>query len=426
MDNKEQTRSEQDPIKEKDSNKLTIEIHRFQNLLEILKDYRKLLALSLVIVLVGVVLFCGITLIVLSIKRLYPYNDITTNAMGTTTLRSENKNVSYFLLSSSELWANSGIHVKKGDILTIKSSGKKHSAIHHLVDNAKNNKPNHLQDPWVGSEGFPEDFDTREQRDRERARYRIFPKTNQDILLLQIVPDKKTKPLDRPDGLVYNYRERRFVRECCQNTFLVVGNKMDNIHVDIDGTLFFAINDIVLDDETIIRMILECDQNRNVNSPLFNDTIVDLVNRADSLRNDHKKSKEYNSLIKEYDSINLIINHIKSQRNKIIDNKELSETEKQFKDSKLNDSLDTLNDLLRNIQKKHTDEYYQVFLKTIGVSNPDALIGKTSYGSFKFGNGYGINSDKIELYGYFMSKYKNAWYEDNVGSFLILVEKVNE
>jgi len=301
------------------------------------------------------------------------------------------------------------------------------------VDNAKNNKPNYLHDPWVGSEGFPEDFDTRDQRDRERARYRIFPKTNQDILLLQIVPDEKREPVDRPYGIVYNNREKRFVPENSQNTFLVVGNKMDNIHVDVDGILFFAINDIVLDDETIIRMILECDGEKNINSPSFGDSVACFVNKADSLRNDHKKSKEYNSLIKKYDSINLIINLITSQRNKIDnlikDDKELPETEKQSIDflslDKLNDSLAELNNLLRNIQENHT-KYYKEFLKTIGVSNPDALIGKTSYGSFKFGNGYGINSDKIELYGYFMSKYKNAWYEDNVGSFLILVEKVNE
>lgn len=442
MDNEEQTRSEQESKTENSSNKLTIEIRRFQNLLEILKDYRKLLALSLVIILVGIVLFCGITLIVLSIKRLYPYNDITTNAMGTTTLKSENKNVSYFLLSSSELWANSGIHVKKGETLTIKSSGKKHSAIHHLVNIAKNNKPN-SHDPWVGSEGFSEDFDKREDRDRERARYRIFPKTNQDILLLQIVPDDNRKPVDRPDGLVYNSREKRFVRECCQNTFLVVGNKMDNIHVDIDGTLYFAINDIVLDDETIIKMILECDGKKSVNSPLFNDSIVDLVNDADSWRNELEKNNEYKSIIKKYDSVNSVKNSIISKRNKVTylikDTsyiKDLSEKTGQSIDTiktVLNDSLDRLENSLRridstmnSIQENHTNKYYKVFLDKIGVKNPVALICNGSYGEFQFGNGYGINSNKIELFDYFMNKYKNAWYEDNVGSFLILVEKVNE
>lgn len=379
MNNNEDAQNQQYP-QVKDSSKLTIEVRRFQNLLEILKDRKRVLTLALAIAVAGTLLFCGITLIVLSIKRLYPYNDITTNAMGTTTLRSENKDVSYFLLSSSELWANSGIRVKKGETITIKSSGKKHSAIHHLVAHAKDNHPE-LRDPWVGSEGFPEDFDKRNDRDKERARYRIFPKTNQDILLLQIVPDDGTL-MDRPNGLIFDSNKNQFVRPENKNKFIVVGNRMDNIHIDMDGVLYFAINDIVLDEETITKMMLECNENNSNNSP-SDSTIIKLVNQTVPLR------QKYNSFCIEY-------NQAKNENK-----------------TSIKCSLDTV----------FTD-----YLKALGIEEEEVSYyhDNKTYGKFEFGKGYGLDSTRIELYGYFMNNYKNAWYEDNVGSFLIVVEKVND
>lgn len=385
MNNNEDSQNQQNQ-QVKDSSKLTIEVRRFQNLLEILKDRKKVLNLAVAIAITGSLLFCGITLIVLSIKRLYPYNDITTNAMGTTTLRSENKDVSYFLLSSSELWANSGIRVKKGETITIKSSGKKHSAIHHLVAHAKENHPE-LRDPWVGSEGFPEDFDKRNERDKERARYRIFPKTNQDILLLQIVPDDGT-PIDRPNGLIFDSNKNEFNRSENRNKFIVVGNRMNNIHIDMDGILYFAINDIVLDEETITKMMLECSEINSNNLP--DTTIIRLVNRTVPLR------QKYNSFRTEYDS------------------------------------LYTKNDVATDENKKRIEnslnKVFEDYLKELGIKEEaySNYQNKKSYGKFEFGKGYGLDSTKIELYGYFMNNYRNAWYEDNVGSFLIVVEKVND
>lgn len=383
MDNTEETQNPQNP-QEKDSNKLTIEVRRFQNLLEILKDRKKVLTLSLAITATGILLFCGITLIVLSIKRLYPYNDITTNAMGTTTLRSENKDVSYFLLNSAELWAKSGIRVKEGQTITIKSSGKKHSAIHHLIRDAEQNMPK-LRDPWVGSEGFPEDFDTREQRDGERARYRIFPNTNQDILLMQVVKDG-APCIDRPiQGKENN------------NRFYVVGNKMEDFHIDMNGTLYFAVNDIVLDDTTIIRMLLECDTKYDTYNKEKRDSIIkDKVNTAQQFR-------------------------------------ETTPSEAYQDNSVYSSFLETL---AIELNKTHVDSTLSVettlILNMDPISNVmdttriiDSIYNKRySYGPCRFG--MGPHNKFIELYGYFMHHYQEAWYEDNVGSFLIIVEKEND
>lgn len=360
-------------------NTIHVKVSRFQNLLTILKDWKKVLTLSFAIAAIGIILFCGITLIVLSIKRLYPYNDITINAMGTTTLRSENKDVSYFLLNSSELWASSGIKVKKGQTITIKSSGKKHSAIHHLVRDAESNSPT-LRDPWVGAEGFPLEFDTRKKRDGERAKHRIIPYANQDILLLQIVADDAS--------ILY----RPITGEEKTNRFIVVGNKMEDIHIDFNGTLYFAVNDVVLDDETIINMIQECDPEANTSKK------YDIKELDKAIRFPYEKD------LREYRTCQ-------------------------------NGSIKA-NNLSKHIDTLYYDNY-GLFLDSIGVSGSwdgrDTALFKRDTTNQYFINGWGpceFGSDPtgkyIELYGYYMHKYVNAWYEDNVGSFLILIETVNE
>lgn len=456
MDNKKMTTTQQDSHeqqeqhkpqeppqpKEKDPNKLTIEINRFQNLLEILNDRKKVFRLSIIIILVGLILFLGITKIVVAIKRLYPYNDITTNVMGTTTLRSESKDVSYFLLNSSELWANSGIQVKKGQTITIKSSGKKHSAIHHLVNSTQYNQPG-LTEPWVGSEGFPEDFDTRDQRDGQRARHRIFPNTNQDILLMQIVPDGV--PSDRPDALIYNEIKKEVEEDNRKNQCIVVGNKMDNIHINMDGVLYFAINDIVLDDESIIKMLLECDNKdiKNYDKIMKDACVFRDKNKTkyDSLSYCYKKTKHD---LKQIDYVLKTISKRKSIEKLLILSHRDSLLYKRFLGSKfftnnnknqatisLNDddvvSLNNINSELISLSdniSKESNDLYEQFKKICGELQLSK--NKEQYGPFMLKDGYDIDSQKIELYGYFMNKFKEAWYEDNVGSFLILVEKVND
>lgn len=396
-----QQSQEQKQVGNTDSNKLTIEVRRFQNLLEILKDRKKIGTLVFTIFILGVLLFFGITMIVLAVKRVYPYNDITINGMGTTTLRSENKDVSYFLLSSSELWANSGIKVKKGQTITIKSSGKKHSAIHHLVVNAQKNSPA-LRDPWVGAEGFPEEFDTRDPRDGERARYRIFPRSNQDILVMQIVADNQ--PIDRPNMWYFDGNENVMPNES-SNVFIIVGNRMENIHIDMDGTLYFAINDIVLDDETIVKMIRECGGEYNSDEK----EVHEAMKNACVFR----KSCNYAKLHRAYDSLQKAKSLLDVETKKC----DTANTHSYLADKKQIDSI-----------VKELDIIYETILEKMGTSREKIEKNKigNKYGKFCFQDGIDIESNKIELYGYFMNGYKKAWYEDNVGSFLILVETLKD
>ena len=93
----------------------------------------------------------------------------------------EDTEISYWLFNTAELWANSGIEVKKGDVLTIRASGASHTAIHHLVEDAGSNKT--LRDKWVGTGGTRPTGST---RDKYRREYRIARNLPEGILLMGV------------------------------------------------------------------------------------------------------------------------------------------------------------------------------------------------------------------------------------------------
>ena len=167
----------------KEPQKITIELYKYKTLIDALEDRHKVKRVVFTIFFLGILLFAGITVITLSIKRLYPYSDITTNGLGATTIKSEKNEVSYWLFNTAILWANSGITVDKGDIITIRASGKSHTAIHHLYDAASTNTLKH--NDWVGSEGEPDMMSN--ERDKIRRKFRIFPDMPSGALLMQVV-----------------------------------------------------------------------------------------------------------------------------------------------------------------------------------------------------------------------------------------------
>ena len=127
--------------KEKDAKgKMIIEIHKYQLLFDILKNPKLVWKLLLTMFCIVVVFFGGLSIVVLTIKSFYPYNNIRTNVYGATIMEDEDKEVIYWLFNTAELWANSGIEVEPGDELTIRASGASHTAIHHLVEDADNNR----------------------------------------------------------------------------------------------------------------------------------------------------------------------------------------------------------------------------------------------------------------------------------------------
>lgn len=338
-------------VTEEKPQKITIEVSRYKSLMDALDNDAKMWRIVLTVFLCGVLLFAGITVVVVSIKSFYPYSDISTNALGVTTLKNEKKEISYWLFNTSELWAKSGIKVKKGQTITVRASGKKHTAIHHLYDAADANFSK-LREPWVGTKGFAQHEHPRSERDIYRAEYRIFPKENQDALLMQIVRNGK-EPDTRPSAA----HDKKYKFSCAdsENRFLLIGDKQENIYIEEDGELYFAINDIVTDDLTIGRLMLDM-------SPQKTDkNLINCLNEAGKAR-------------------------------------------KEFKDKKTN-----------------RDTTYNKFLEAFGCDNESYDNSRLQFGLNKKpedGNG----KETIELFGYFIDNYETPWYDDNIGSFLIVVE----
>ena len=355
----------------KDPGTIKIEIQKYKSLVDALREYRMVFRAILIIFMVGLLLFTGITAVVIAVKRFYPYSDIATNALGATTLKNEDKEVSYWLLNTAELWANSGIKVKKGQTITVRASGKKHTAMHHLYDDARGNNVK-LQEPWVGTQGFTTGEDRREgNRDQTRAKYRIFPDENQDELLMQIVPVGGSPDL-RPRFFAKSANGKHYYVKESENRFLVIGDRQDNIHIEQDGILYFGINDIVLDDATIIEMMWNIstgDYNRN-----FEEDALRVMPTLCDLRNSMFPSNRYTE-----------------------------------------NSLDSL-----KIKDNKYKEFLEVFHKVPEAIERHNEKNELRFGDFEFGTTKGTQF--IELYGYFMFRDKTPWYDDNLGSFLIVVE----
>ena len=196
----------------------------------------------------------------------------------------------------------------------------------------------------VCATGFEVDHDKRSFRDQYRAKYRICPDENQDALLM-IIRDNSSMYNERPEP---------------NDIIYVIGKEKEDIHITQDGYLFFAVNDIVLDQMTIVNMILD-------------------------ITNSFIK-------VKQIASIDTIINNLKERP--------------------------------CPLSLSHND--YSEFLSQFGISRQDLreqFLQKWNdeNNEFHFQSVQG-HKDMIELYGYFINDYKNAWFDDNVGSFLIIVE----
>lgn len=324
-------------------NKLTIKVERFQNLITILDDKRKVLRLAVIVCVLGMALFFGITMLCLQLKKTYTYSDITTNAFGATTIADEQKEVSYFLFNTAELWANSGIDVQKGDIISVYSSGSAHTAIHHLAKSASDNyKPN---------EDY---FDARGQRTREgvmrdlaRRKFRLAADLPQSALVMQVY-NKNGKPLRRPSENDSN--------------FYYISQHRENILINQGGKLYFAVNDIVLDPATIVKM-----KKRNYE---MMDSVSKGDNTAQVFLHNHKTELTKPKLAKGEGK--------------------LSKTEYKLYQK-----------LLKESPMKFGPYYYTKEERAKG----DTLTLKT------------------EMDYYIENNYDKAWYDDNVGSFLIVIEK---
>ena len=355
---KSETIIENASMRQENEREIKVEVSKYSALDSILGSNKKTVRVLGLLFFTAVFLFFVIFVITISLKKIYSYSDITTNALGATTITSEKSEVSYWLYNTSQLWANSGISVKKGDIITVRSSGKFMTAIHHLYDDSKENtKPN---DAWVGTEGEKDNPDP-ESSTYLRRRFRIFPNLPTGALVMQVVDNE-------------SYDSQYDVEEDSQKqNFYLIGKERENIKIAQNGTLYFALNDIVLNERTIKGM-LQTELQEELEKSGLKEPSVDALFA--------EFNKKFGSSIRGTNPIERKLGRLKTGVTTI----------------KVKDSKNKL-----NIDPTKVKDAVETQYKTA------VLEGNT------------VKMSELEYY--YRMRYKTAWYDDNLGSFLIVVEK---
>jgi hypothetical protein len=430
--------------------KLTIEVNKYTSLVNAVSG-TKWWRFMLVVFLIGMLLFFGISVLALTIKRMYPYSDITTNGLGATTIKSEKNEVSYWLFNTASCWESSGIAVEEGDIITIRSSGKFYTAMHHLYDATKYNT--NLKDKWMDSSGLEDNPDI-QTGGYYRRKYRIFPGMPTGALLMQVA---NNTPFDLSTD-----------KGADPDNFYFIGKERQNIYINHPGTLHFCVNDIILNNLTINEMIYESITETKEYEDLPFRTSVDsihlsIANYDDSdadidelfeklfLKYEKAYPDEFSFIRRkpgaEADSLKIILENqtfdgfqdsiwekLTSGIFKIKDPQPGSNEPRKLMDSKgkvffpyrVTKQFDKTLGFLHQNDKGHyyiskTDvEDYRKNLK--------ALIDEIKSGRVLGNMKLGISTDKYgnkisELQYYQQNNYKTAWLDDNLGSFLIIIEK---
>ena len=370
---------------DENSRTVTIEIVRHKRLFEILENPRAMWkVIASLFVIVGV-FFIGLALVVLVVKSFYPYNVIKTNPYGATIIKNEDKEVIYWLFNTAELWANSGIEVKKNDRITIRASGAANTAIHHLVDGASDDFQPGFS--WVGTEGLERNTG----HSAFRGQFRLVPDAPFGKLLMQIIPVSKQK--NRADWIKSSTYIDDTDEKGEKNQIFTIGKERIELVVPCDGVLHFAVNDVVMSDKNIKDMYLKSLQlfKESINDNNGKNELQLYIDSFDKILKNNKKDKEtLKDIIIEDDNVGKFLQKYKGG---ILSKKEVEKNEEiNIKRKNLIDSLKKL--------KYGFGVYYQ---------KDDSV-----HEGYPFVN---------ELIYYYDKEYRDPWYMDNVGSFLIVIER---
>ncbi len=240
--------------KEKEPSKgsVNIVINKYEHLVTALSNPKTLVKTIIVISALVMTIFVGISLIALILKNYYPYNAMRSNQYGATIIKDEDVEVIYWLFNSADLWANSGIEVKKGDIISVRTSGAFNTAIHHLTDDARNNKQEYK---WISPTGGNQSDNNKDIR---RNSFRIAENEEPNVILMQVVPENISNskwPFDTCWSKKYAvYIDGRPRGDTIPDIY-VIGSEKKNIRIQTSGILHFAVNDIALTHLIIDEML---------------------------------------------------------------------------------------------------------------------------------------------------------------------------
>ena len=418
--------------KEEPEKKVTVELVKHREYVEMLRNPRLTLKFLVTVTLIMLCFFFGLTLLVVSVKRFFPYHSIETNAYGATIMEEEDKTMSYWLFNTAVLWGSSGIQVKKNDVLTIRASGSMHTAIHHLVDDARFNTS--LRDPWMDTKGGR---DYKKDWAPLRAKYRIAQAVDENVLLMR-VRDPEDSRLQQVDRTTSDWKRKELDRrigeeEEDRNNMYVIGRERENLTIHKDGVLEFAVNDVVLsprivvsmyreESDSLIKIILDrkltlerCSDHKKVTCEMIKKEWVEFRNKFIIEENALKQDYSGDLLAEQYKKLTT-----------------------DFKDLYLFTQAFNYARILN--ESKNTDQVAQDFFnKTVKVSigkkndptksdleNWQSLVKMMEHHGLSMGRAYNYDDcyPVVNEYNYYLeNNLEDVWFADNVGSFLIVVEQ---
>lgn len=360
------------PERTSDSSKgrITINVSHHEKLFNILTDTKAFWKLLLTLSAIITIILGGLALIVIVIKKQFPYNTIKTTSFGATIIQDEDKDVIYWLYNTSDLWANTGVYVKEGDAITIRASGAVHMAIHHLVYDSQSN--DELEYNWIDTNGSKTANKTK--RDSIRSQFRLYPSGDWGMLLMKILTGEEAKLV----GSWKNANETNKKRIDSLLTFHPyiepIGKERHSIIATREGYLHFTLNDIILTDSVINRMYKEfLDEIKNRISKSVYDSLLFKI-KGGTANKDNVEQIVKNGEIENWDSLCKWVNNDSNGINP-----------GAYYDKKNGENYD----------KKNGEK------------------GKDSASGYPFVNDFLYYKEK---------GFKDAWYVDNVGSFLLVIE----
>ncbi len=327
-------------------------------------------------------LIIGIYIAITVLDKSKSLPNILTNQYGVIINTEPDKRVCYFLLNSSEYWAQTGIKVEKGDYISIYTSGSYNTAIHHVVTAADSNTVPDFK--WITSEGIPTE-NVYEGKPADFLSLEVLTKKGANLgsLLMKI----SNGSLHTEDAM---FHEKYYDYD---NDIIDIGRGKSNIRVTKDGELEFCINEIYLSEEKILKLrkiyidhIFSKAEKYGISdkkglSELLHGPVLEPVDSTKDNRRVYPEDTDYimEFLYKSHDSL-----------------------------SKENLDIRSFTAGLDAIYSKFRDKDIDTLEKMFS-SEPE----KTDKKVFK---------RIFELEKYYLYRYASPWYDDNIGSALVVIE----
>lgn len=336
--------------KSKSDSSVIIKVEKCSFLSE-LTDKKRFPTVLLCLFLCTVVVLLGIFAVVRLLRINKQLPDIITKSSGVVINVEPDKEVAYFLFNSSDYWAETDISVKKGDVVSIYSSGTFTTAIHHIVNAANSDVMPPFK--WSSTDGYPEDYNSPRVIDGISFKESIMNNENNGALIMKVA-----------DQSHEGYEDIYYI-----------GKKQENVRIRHSGKLLFSLNEIYLDEATIFRLQKKyCEALKNTG--LWKHS-RDGINKVDYVKYDeYLVSRDIRALVQIIYNRSICLSY-----------------EKPIDSPSFLDSLDSIYADLKQYKESNNDYDSQLLCRI------------------------------IELERYYWRDYKTPWFDDNLGSIFIIVEK---